>query len=59
VSGVLKGQTETATIYILTAFEERFDAQGTIVALTLAAVSVVLLIGIEVSKRRRIREVHG
>jgi sulfate/thiosulfate transport system permease protein len=59
VSGVLKGQTETATIYILTAFEERQDAQGNIVALTLAAVSIVLLIGIEISKRRRIREVQG
>lgn len=59
VSGVLKGQTETATIYILTAFEERFDAQGNIVALTLAAISIVLLIGIELSKRGRVREVRG
>jgi sulfate transport system permease protein len=59
VSGVLKGQTETATIYILTAFEERMDAQGTLVALTLAAVSIVLLIGIEISKRRHVREVQG
>lgn len=59
VSGVLKGQTETATIYILTAFEERQDAQGNIVALTLAAVSIVLLIGIEISKRSRVREVRG
>jgi sulfate/thiosulfate transport system permease protein len=59
VSGVLKGQTETATIYILTAFEERFDAQGNIVALTLAAISIVLLIAIELSKRGRVREVRG
>lgn len=59
VSGVIKGQTETATIYILTAIEERQDAQANIVALTLAAVSIVLLIAIEVSKRRRIREVQG
>jgi sulfate transport system permease protein len=59
VSGVLKGQTETATIYILTAFEERQDAQGNIVALTLAAVSILLLIAIEVSKRGRVREVQG
>jgi sulfate transport system permease protein len=59
VSGVLKGQTETATIYILTAFEERNDAQGNIVALTLAAVSIVLLIGIEIAKRSRVREVTG
>lgn len=59
VSGVIKGQTETATIYILTAFEERQDAQANIVALTLAAISIVLLIAIETSKRRRIREVQG
>jgi sulfate transport system permease protein len=59
VSGVLKGQTETATIYILTAFEERMDAQGNLVALTLAAASIVLLIGIEISKRRRVREVRA
>jgi sulfate transport system permease protein len=58
VSGVIKGQTETATIYILTAYEERLDAQGNLVALTLAAVSILLLIAIEVSKRRRIREVN-
>ena len=45
VSGAIKGQTETATIFILTAFEERLDTQGNIVALTLAAVSIVLLIG--------------
>jgi sulfate transport system permease protein len=59
VSGVLKGQTETATIYILTAFEERMEAQGNLVALTLAAVSIVLLIGIEISKRRHVREVQA
>jgi sulfate transport system permease protein len=58
VSGVIKGQTETATIYILTAYEERLDAQGNLVALTLAAISILLLIAIEVSKRRRIREVN-
>jgi sulfate transport system permease protein len=59
VSGVIKGQTETATIYILTAFEERLDAQGNLVALILAGVSIVLLIGIEISKRSRVREVQG
>jgi sulfate transport system permease protein len=56
VSGSIRGQTETATIYILTAFEERLDAQGNLVALTLAGVSILLLIAIEISKRRRIRE---
>jgi sulfate transport system permease protein len=59
VSGVIKGKTETATIYILTAFEERMEPQGNLVALTLAAVSIVLLIGIEISKRRHVREVQG
>jgi sulfate transport system permease protein len=59
VSGLIKGQTETATIYILTAYEERLDAQGNLVALTLAAVSIALLIVIEISKRRHVREVQG
>ena len=57
VSGMLKGQTETATIYVLTAFEERMDTEGYIVALTLAAISVLMLAVIEISKRRKIREV--
>lgn len=57
VSGLIKGQTETATIYVLTAFEERMDTQGYIVALTLAAISIVLLGGIEIMKRRKLREV--
>jgi sulfate transport system permease protein len=59
VSGVIKGQTETATIFILTAFEERLDAQGNLVALMLAGVSVLLLVVIEAAKRRRVREVEG
>jgi sulfate transport system permease protein len=59
VSGNIKGQTETATIYILNAFDERLDTQGYVVALTLAAVSFALLIGIEIFKHRRVREVKG
>jgi sulfate transport system permease protein len=59
VSGLLKGQTETATIYVFTAFEERLDTEGYIVALTLAAISVLMLAVIEISKRRKIREVMG
>ena len=55
VSGAIKGQTETATIYILSAFEERLDTQGYIVALTLALVSVVLLGAIEFAKSKRVR----
>ncbi|MGZ8620554.1 MAG: sulfate ABC transporter permease subunit [Actinomycetota bacterium] len=57
VSGTIKGQTETATIYVLTAFEERMDTQGYIVALTLAAISIVALGVIEIMKRRKVREV--
>lgn len=57
VSGSVKGQTETATIFILTALEERQDAYGYVMALTLAAVSVLLLGAIELSKRRRERKV--
>jgi len=57
VSGTIKGQTETATIYVLTAFEERMDTQGYVVALTLAAISIVALGVIEVLKRRKVREV--
>jgi sulfate/thiosulfate transport system permease protein len=56
VSGLLQGQTETATLYVLRAFEQYQDQQGYIVALTLAAVSIVLLIAIEVFKRKRTKE---
>jgi sulfate/thiosulfate transport system permease protein len=56
VSGNLKGLTETATLYIFTALEERQDASANIVALTLAAISILLLIGIETSKSKRERE---
>lgn len=56
VSGLLQGQTETATLFVLRAFEQYQDEQGYIVALTLAAVSIVLLIGIEIFKRKRTKE---
>lgn len=56
VSGSISGQTETATIYVLTALEERQDANGYVVALTLAALSVLLLGAIELSKRKRERK---
>ena len=52
VSGLIKGRTETATIYIFTALEERLDEQAYVVALVLAAVSVVLLVLIEGLRRR-------
>lgn len=57
VSGAIQGQTETATLYVFTAIEERLDASGYLVALSLAAISVVLLAGIEIFKRRQAKEV--
>jgi sulfate transport system permease protein len=53
VSGAIQGQTETATLYIFRALEERQEPSAYLVALTLAAVSIVLLVVIETSKRRR------
>ena len=56
VSGHLQGKTETATLYVLRALEERQDQAGYLVALTLAGISVVLLAAIEVFKRKRVKE---
>ena len=55
VSGSLQGQTETATLYIYRALEERQTASAYVVALSLAAVSVLLLGTIEFFKRRASR----
>jgi sulfate/thiosulfate transport system permease protein len=52
VSGTISGKTETATIYIFSALEERLEAQAHVVALVLAAVSIALLVGIEWLHRR-------
>ncbi|MGH2629903.1 MAG: sulfate ABC transporter permease subunit [Actinomycetota bacterium] len=52
VSGLIKGQTETATLFIFTAIEERLYAEAYTVALTLAAVSIVLLVTIETARHR-------
>ncbi len=52
VSGAIQGRTETATLYIFRAVEERQTANGYLVALVLALVSIVLLIGIETAKHR-------
>jgi sulfate transport system permease protein len=52
VSGTIQGQTETATLYIVRALEERQEASAFVVALTLALASVVLLGTIELAKRR-------
>jgi sulfate transport system permease protein len=52
VSGAIQGKTETATIYIFRAYEDRQVASSYVVAMTLAAISVLLLTGIEIAKRR-------
>jgi len=57
VSGAIQGKTETATLYIFRAIEERQDASAYLVALTLAAASIVLLAAIEVFKRKRMKEI--
>jgi sulfate/thiosulfate transport system permease protein len=56
VSGSIENRTETATLYILSAIEERLEASGYLVALSLAAVSVVILVGIEIFKHRQTKE---
>jgi sulfate/thiosulfate transport system permease protein len=56
VSGSIQGQTETATLFILRSFDQFQEQPAYIVALTLAAFSIVLLFGIEILKRKRTRE---
>jgi len=58
VSGSLQGRTETAPLYIFRSFDQGQDQQGFVVALILAAFSIVLLIGIEFFKNREIREAN-
>ena len=60
VSGLIKNKTETATLFIFTAIEERQTTEAYIVALTLAAVSIVLLVTIEAvaSSHRRKEGTH-
>lgn len=59
VSGSIQGQTETATLFVLRATEERHTSQAYLVALTLAAISVVLLVGIETARSRLERRKTG
>jgi len=56
VSGAIQGQTETATLYVLRAFDQNRDASGYMVALSMALVSIVLLAGIEICKRKEEKE---
>jgi sulfate/thiosulfate transport system permease protein len=56
VSGALRGVTETATLYILLALEERQIAEGYVVAIVLAVISVSILLTIEFFKRSHEKE---
>jgi sulfate transport system permease protein len=56
VSGLLQGKTETATLYIYRAYEDRQTPQAYVVALVLACVSVALLIAIELFRHREHKE---
>jgi sulfate/thiosulfate transport system permease protein len=53
VSGSIQGRTETSTLFIFRALEERQDTQAFIVALALAAISILLLVAIEIAKHRQ------
>ncbi len=53
VSGSIAGLTETATLYIYRALDERHPVDAYAVALVLALFSVVLLLGMEFFRRRR------
>ena len=57
VSGSLQGMNETAPLWILRALEERQDSQAYVVALTLATVSIFLLVAIELFKHRRMKAI--
>jgi sulfate transport system permease protein len=59
VSGLIAGQTETATLFILRAFDQFHDQTGYVVALTLAMISIVLLAGIEIFKHREEKELNS
>ena len=56
VSGLIQGKTETATLFIFRAYEERQTAEAYVVALVLAAVSVGVLIVIESLRHRQEKE---
>jgi sulfate transport system permease protein len=56
VSGLLQGKTETATLFIYRAYEDRQTPEAYVVALVLAGVSVALLIAIELFRQREHNE---
>jgi sulfate/thiosulfate transport system permease protein len=56
LGGAISGHTQTATTYIYNAVEERQEPAAYTLALILALLSVLLLVGLEGLKRRRQRE---
>jgi len=56
VSGQIQGQNETLTLFILRAIEERQEPQAYLIALSLAAVSILILTLIEFFKHRQAKE---
>lgn len=56
VSGLIQGRTETLTLYIFRAIEDRQTPSAYVVALALALVSVLILVGIELFKSKQRRE---
>jgi sulfate/thiosulfate transport system permease protein len=58
VSGMITGQTETATLIVYRFFEQYQDSSGYVVALSLALISIVLLAAIEMFKRREEKELR-
>jgi sulfate transport system permease protein len=59
VSGSIAGLTETATLYIYRALDERHPVDAHAVALVLALFSFVLLLGMEFFRRRRRRSISS
>jgi len=58
VSGTLTGQTETATLYILRVFDQGQPDLGYVMAVTLALISILLLVAIEIAKHREERQIR-
>jgi sulfate/thiosulfate transport system permease protein len=56
VSGLIQGRTETLTLYIFRAIEDRQTPSAYVVALALALVSVLILVAIELFKGKQRRE---
>ncbi len=59
VSGSIAGLTETATLYVYRALDERHPVDAHAVALVLALFSFVLLLGMEFFRRRRKKGATG